>query len=135
MRPISPGWHDPAGMNVSAVAFIHVQPDGDKARDFWRSYQANNRTFVQMLVETKGAPKPLLDYFSNLSPDMVVERESDICGSPTEVAEKILWANEQVEGMDSLICYFDLGCLPRKPLFGNMEIFSKESDTGLFKQD
>jgi alkanesulfonate monooxygenase SsuD/methylene tetrahydromethanopterin reductase-like flavin-dependent oxidoreductase (luciferase family) len=118
--------HDPSGMNVSEVAFIHVQQNGDKARKYWQSYQANNRVFVKMLVQTKGAPKPLMDFFSNLTPDMAVTRESDICGSPAEVAERIIWADGQVGHMDSLICYFDLGCLPREALMDTMQLFAEE---------
>lgn len=119
--------HDPAGMSVTAVAYVHTQADDARARDFWAPYLRRYREFVGGLamrkVPTQGvravaAAHPELD---PLGP-----READFVGEPARVADQILKANADAGGFDRLLCYFDVGGLSRADTQAAMTLFADQ---------
>ncbi len=117
--------HDPAGMNVSAIAYVYVQRDGRRAREFWHPYRDNYRAFTRALTQAKGLTRGLRELYASLPTEVMAEREGDFCGDPAEVLDKILWAHEQMGGFDTLICYFDLGGIARADTFASIDLFAE----------
>lgn len=117
--------HDPAGMNVSAIAYVYAQRDGQRAREFWHPYRDNYRAFTRALTRAKGLTRGLRELYASLPADVMAVREGDFCGDPAELQDKILWAYEQMDGFDTLICYFDLGGLARADTFASIDLFAE----------
>jgi alkanesulfonate monooxygenase SsuD/methylene tetrahydromethanopterin reductase-like flavin-dependent oxidoreductase (luciferase family) len=117
--------HEPAGMSVAAIAYVHVRPDGDRAREFWFPYRDNYRKFTRALTASKGVTRGLRELYKRLPPEVMAVREGDFCGSPAEVTDKIFWAYEQMGGFDRLICFFDLGGISRADTVAAMDLFAE----------
>ncbi|HUY20152.1 MAG TPA: LLM class flavin-dependent oxidoreductase [Candidatus Binataceae bacterium] len=116
--------HAPAGMKVSAIAYVYVQPDGRRAREFWFPYRDNYRAFARVLTRVHGLTRGLGELYATV-PDLMAEREGDFCGSPAEVRDRILAGYEQMGGFDTLICYFDLGGISRAATFATIDLFAE----------
>jgi alkanesulfonate monooxygenase SsuD/methylene tetrahydromethanopterin reductase-like flavin-dependent oxidoreductase (luciferase family) len=116
--------HDPAGMQVSAIAYVYVQADGQRAREFWYPYRDNYRAFARALTRVHGLTRGLAELYATV-PDLMAERQGDFCGSPAEVRDKILSGYELMGGFDTLICYFDLGGISRADTFASIDLFAE----------
>ncbi len=120
--------HDPAGMCVSAVAYLHVRPDAQDAWSVWRPYVQNYMRFVGRIARQQGLSASL-QAASHEGPKWLDERgrrEADICGTPAEVAEQLARADREVGGVDRMLCYFDLGGLPAPATLESVDAFTEE---------
>jgi alkanesulfonate monooxygenase SsuD/methylene tetrahydromethanopterin reductase-like flavin-dependent oxidoreductase (luciferase family) len=117
--------HDPAGMSVSAIAYVHVQRDGARAREFWHPYRDNYRAFTRGLTRARGITRGLRELYATIPTDRMAQREGDFCGDPSEVLDKISWAYDQMGGFDTLICYFDLGGISRADTDAAVRLFAE----------
>lgn len=125
--------HDPAGMSVAAVCRVHVQHDGDAARSYWRPYLQNYMNFTRRLQQERGVAAGLIPLMESLrkaparqNSDFCSDDFATMCGSPAEVADAIVTGHGRMGGFDKLMCYFDLGGLPREATFDAVELFAKE---------
>ncbi|MFW6092656.1 MAG: LLM class flavin-dependent oxidoreductase [Pseudomonadota bacterium] len=123
--------HDPAGESVAAIARLHVQPDGDTARRFWKPYMDSYLAFSRTLLSTRGAtagirevqrqaaaqPAPAADDYSGFPA---------LCGSPRELVDWIRDGHRVMGGFDRFIGYFDLGGLPRNAVMDAVTLFAEE---------
>jgi len=116
--------HDPAGMKVSAIAYIYVGRDGRRAREFWYPYRDNYRAFARALTRVRGLTRGLSELYATI-PDLMGEREGDFCGDPAEVRDRILQGYEDMGGFDKFICYFDLGGISRADTFASIDLFAE----------
>jgi alkanesulfonate monooxygenase SsuD/methylene tetrahydromethanopterin reductase-like flavin-dependent oxidoreductase (luciferase family) len=117
--------HDPAGMCVTAVAYVHVQEDDARAREFWAPYLRKYREFVGGLTVAKRPTQGIRAVAaSNPGMDPLAERECDFVGDPARVREQILAAHEAAGGFDNLLCYFDVGGLSHAETAQAMELFA-----------
>jgi len=117
--------NDPAEMSVAAIVYVHIRPDGDKAREFWFPYRNNYRAFTRALTSSKGLTKGLRELYKTLPTEMMAAREGDFCGSPGEIIERIFWAYEQMGGFDKLVAYFDLGGMARAEATAAMDLYAE----------
>lgn len=118
--------HDPAGMGVTAVAYVHVQRDGARARDVWPPYLRAYRAFVAGLTQSKGATAGVRKVAAaNPAIDPLAPREADFVGDPARVKDQILAAHEASGGFDNLLCYFDVGGLSYGETRAAMELFAE----------
>lgn len=119
--------HDPAGMCVTAVAYIHVQSDARRARAFWAPYLREYRRFVGRLAAEK-APTPGVIAVGRANPGMdpLGPRECDFGGDPASVIDQIRAAHEAAGGFDRLLCYFDVGGLSRADTLASMRLFAEQ---------
>lgn len=118
--------HPPDGCEVAALAYVFLDADGDRARETWAPYRDNYRAFTRALTSKRGLAKGIKQYYEKLGADKLAAREGDFAGSPSEIAEKILWGYDQMGGFDRLIIMSDMGGLGRGPLFETLEMFSAE---------
>lgn len=117
--------HDPAGMCVTAVAYVHVQEDDARARDYWPLYLRKYREFVGGLTVAKGATQGVKAVAAaNPGMDPLGAREADFVGGPARVKDQILAAHEAAGGFDNLLCYFDVGGLSHAETAAAMELFA-----------
>ena len=117
--------HDPAGMGVTAVAYVHVQADGARARDYWAPFLRRYRAFVGGLTVSKGATQGIRAVAAaHPGMDPLAPREADIVGDPAEVADQIRAAHAAAGGFDNLLCYFDVGGLSHAETAAAMSLFS-----------
>jgi alkanesulfonate monooxygenase SsuD/methylene tetrahydromethanopterin reductase-like flavin-dependent oxidoreductase (luciferase family) len=117
--------HDPGGMCVTAVAYVHVQADDARAREYWAPYLRKYREFVGQLaarmVPTKGVRAVAA---ANPGLDPLASREADFVGDPARIIDQISKANEDAGGFDRLLCYFDVGGLSRADTLASMNLFA-----------
>ncbi len=95
--------HPAEGCCVSAVAYVHVRRDDADAWAFWQPYQRNYLRFVMGLARDQGLSASL-QAVQDEAPSFLDERgrrEADVCGSPTEVAERLLWADTGSEARET----------------------------------
>ena len=118
--------HDPAGMSVSAVAYVHVQSSGDAARDTWYPYRDNYRAFTKALTENKGLTAGVLEVSKRIARERFIAREADLCGDPAEVTAQILQAHHDLGGIDRLICYVDCGGMDGRAVLDSVELFADQ---------
>lgn len=123
--------HDPAGMSVAAIARLHVQPDGERARAFWKPYFDCYLEFSRTLVTTRGATAGVRRAIeiASAQPPAPADRYDGfpaLCGSPEELTDWILRGYDQMGGFDRFIGYFDLGGLPRQATFDAVTLFAEE---------
>ncbi len=123
--------HDPAGMSVAAIARLHVQPDGEEARTFWRPYFESYLKFSQDLVATRVATAGVRQAIAIAkaqrgSSELRYDSFPALCGSPAEVTGWILEGYRAMGGFDRFIGYFDLGGLPRAATFDTIALFAAE---------
>ncbi|MGE0735502.1 MAG: LLM class flavin-dependent oxidoreductase [Alphaproteobacteria bacterium] len=117
--------HDPAGMSVSALAYVHVQRDGNAARSFWHPYRDNYRAFTKALTDAKGLTAGVKAFNEKLGAARFAVRESDFCGSPAEVTGQILKAYEDFGGFDCLIVFPDAGGIAGPDVLASNELFAQ----------
>lgn len=118
--------HDPAGMGVTAVAYVNVQRDGARAHEVWPPYLRAYRAFVGGLTMSKGATQGVRKAAAaNPALDPLAPREADFVGDPASVKDQIRAANEAAGGFDNLLCYFDVGGLSRSDTQASMELFAE----------
>lgn len=118
--------HPPAGCEVAALAYVFVDADGQTARDTWAPYRDNYRAFTKSLTSKRGLAKGIKQYYEKMGAEKLASREGDFAGSPSEVAERILWGHEQMGGFDRLMIMSDMGGLGRSRLFDTLEMFGAE---------
>jgi alkanesulfonate monooxygenase SsuD/methylene tetrahydromethanopterin reductase-like flavin-dependent oxidoreductase (luciferase family) len=117
--------HDPAGMGVTAVAYVHVHNDGAYARSHWPPYLRAYRQFVGGLTMSKGATQGIRAVAAaNPGVDPLGEREADFVGDPARVKDQILAAHDAAGGFDNLLCYFDVGGLSHAETDAAMTLFA-----------
>ena len=117
--------HDPDGMCVSAVAYVHVRRDGRDAWERWQPYVANYIHFVARLAKSQGLSPTLQTVFREgpRALDARGRREADICGNASEVSEQLARASAELGGVDRILCYFDLGGLPGGAVLESVDAF------------
>jgi alkanesulfonate monooxygenase SsuD/methylene tetrahydromethanopterin reductase-like flavin-dependent oxidoreductase (luciferase family) len=118
--------HDPAGMIVAALAYVHVQPSGDAARSYWHPYRDNYRAFTAVLKESKVLTRGIQALYEQIGPAGFANREPDFCGSPSEVTAQVLKADADLGGIDRLLCLTDCGGIPAQAVLDSVERFSTE---------
>ncbi|MFT4563684.1 MAG: alkanesulfonate monooxygenase SsuD [Gammaproteobacteria bacterium] len=116
--------HDPAGMSVAAVAYVHVQSSGQAARDTWFPYRDNYRAFTKLLTESKGLTFGVRELSKRIAKERFIAREADLCGDSNEVTAQILKANTDLGGVDRLICYVDCGGMAGPMVLDSVELFA-----------
>ncbi len=116
--------HDPHGMSVAALAYVHVQADGEAARRFWHPYRDNYRAFTALLKESKVLTKGIQALYDQIGAAGLANREPDFCGSPGEVIAKVLKANEDLGGIDRLLCFVDCGGIAGSDVMASIELFA-----------
>jgi alkanesulfonate monooxygenase SsuD/methylene tetrahydromethanopterin reductase-like flavin-dependent oxidoreductase (luciferase family) len=112
-----------AGPRVGACSHVHVAPTSQGAREGWRPYYLNYWSFVMGLLEWGGAAVGRaaangVDYDAML-------RGPAICGSPAEVADRILGMRDLL-GLDVHLSMFDLGGLPEAALLRTLDLFGRD---------
>lgn len=118
--------HDPSGMQVTAVAYVHVGVDDARARDHWAPYLRRYRAFVGGLTVTKGATQGIRAVAAaNPGVDPLAPREADFVGDPARVKDQILAAHAACGGFDNLLCYFDVGGLSQAETTSAMTLFAE----------
>ncbi len=102
----------PAG-RIGFTAHIHVRKDGAQARDFWEPYHLAYLDWVwAMIHEGSGGG------FPKMPPATAARAFADphvspaLCGSPNEVADRLLAWNEALGGIDVMLLKFDGGAMP-----------------------
>jgi alkanesulfonate monooxygenase SsuD/methylene tetrahydromethanopterin reductase-like flavin-dependent oxidoreductase (luciferase family) len=119
--------HDPAAMRVSAIAYVHLRSDGVDAVEFWNPYQINYRAFTKRMVEALGMPvgfKKLVETVGRTDPN--IKRHCDLVGDENSVIDGLLAANEDLGGVDTMLCYFDCGGLAKKDTWMAMDVFGEK---------
>jgi len=111
--------HDRSAMRVGACNHVHVGVTSQLARSEWQPYYANYFHFVDRLW----ARRDLIDRRVQMIFDYTALLDGPaICGSPAEVADRIL-AMQEVLGLDLHLSMLDLGGLPERDLFAALELF------------
>jgi alkanesulfonate monooxygenase SsuD/methylene tetrahydromethanopterin reductase-like flavin-dependent oxidoreductase (luciferase family) len=118
--------HDPAQMSVAVVGYTHVGEDSEDAWRRWLPYRGHYQKFVKALSEEKQGAKSLMDCLASYTSDSYEKNDVDVCGSPSEVADRILALSESVGGADRYMAYFDLGGFPRQDVFDAVDLFAAE---------
>jgi len=120
--------HDPKDMSVAILAYVHVQKDYNRAREYWRPYIDNYRSFTKALTEAKGMSRSIKAAHAKFATAQTTDyfREADFVGDPRAVIDKISNANAAVGGADRLLCYFDVGGLSQEDTLASMTIFAEQ---------
>jgi alkanesulfonate monooxygenase SsuD/methylene tetrahydromethanopterin reductase-like flavin-dependent oxidoreductase (luciferase family) len=116
--------HTHAKPRVGACSHVHVAEDSETARRRWQPYHMNYLDWVTGLMVWGGIN---IDGStgSTRSPSLDFERlilGPSVCGSPAEVADRILGMREAL-GLDLHIAMFDHGGMPEKLVFETLELF------------
>ncbi|TXS94158.1 LLM class flavin-dependent oxidoreductase [Parahaliea maris] len=119
--------HPESEMEVAAIAYCYVDNDSADPHAAWAPYMGQYRSFMKEIVRGKGVTAGIqalasLATAQDLSGDW---REFDLCGSPQQIAERIVQANRDVGGIDHLYCYFDAGGMPQSMVERSIEQFSR----------
>ncbi len=115
--------HAPSALRVGAVSHVYTAPTSQGARELWRPYYMGYLGFVGRLVAWAGPSVGRASAF-NVDYDSML-RGPAICGSPAEVADRIL-AMRELLGLDVHLSMFDLGGLPPDALRRELELFGAE---------
>lgn len=119
--------HDVSCMTTSAVAYVHVARDGDKAREYWTAFGDNYAAMVQREMQRHEMNPNVARHVAGLkSVQHVVDLPGSFVGSPEEVARSIVSANDELGGFDYLSCMFDLGGLPADDTLASIALFANE---------
>lgn len=116
--------HDPDGSRIGNVFHAHVAPTSQEAKRRWEPYYRNYLAFVddlwdgEALFDGKVRPQQAFDYGRLLA-------TSAICGSPAEVAERLIEARELL-GLDLVALSMDLGGLSRDLLMEAVDLVGAE---------
>ncbi len=116
--------HTHAVPRVGACSHVHVAEESATARRRWQPYHMNYLGWVAGLMAWGGinvdavggsARPPSLDF------ERLIAGPS-VCGSPTEVADRILGMRDAL-GLDLHIAMFDHGGMPEKLVFETLDLF------------
>jgi alkanesulfonate monooxygenase SsuD/methylene tetrahydromethanopterin reductase-like flavin-dependent oxidoreductase (luciferase family) len=116
--------HTHAVPRVGACSHVHVAEDSEVARKRWQPFHMNYLNWVTGLMvwggmnveaATGNARPPSLDF------ERLIGGPS-VCGSPAEVADRILGMREKL-GLDLHIAMFDHGGMPEKLVLETLELF------------
>ena len=116
--------HPHAVPRIGACSHVHVAEDSETARRRWKPYHMNYLGWVMGLMAWGGvnadAPGAL-----GRTPSFDFERliaGPSVCGSPAEVADRILGMREALD-LDLHIAMFDHGGMPEKLVLETLELF------------
>lgn len=107
---------------VGACNHVHVGADGEAAREHWRPYYANYLRFVDRVWQRRELVHPRARV--ELDDERLLGGVA-VCGSPSEVAERLL-ATRALLGLDVHLLMFDLGGLPEPALREALERFGAD---------
>jgi alkanesulfonate monooxygenase SsuD/methylene tetrahydromethanopterin reductase-like flavin-dependent oxidoreductase (luciferase family) len=121
--------HATARMRVGACSHVHVARDGAEARRRWEPYHMSYiRWVVGVLMPWGGITvrpaEPGAVAIASPDYDTLLKGPS-VCGSPAEVADRILRMREQLD-LDLHIAMFDHGGIPDELLHESLELFARE---------
>ncbi len=117
--------HDPAGMRVGACSHLWVAPTSQGARAQWEPrYRAYIEWVNELQAWSAGKPKGTIGGLGGFDFDRLTS-ETAICGSPSEVVERIASIAERL-GLDTEIVMLDMGGVPDGELFAALELFGAE---------
>jgi alkanesulfonate monooxygenase SsuD/methylene tetrahydromethanopterin reductase-like flavin-dependent oxidoreductase (luciferase family) len=117
--------HAHAKPRVGACSHVHVADDSEAARRRWQPYHMNYLNWVTGLmvwgginIETPAGDlrPPSLDFERLI-------RGPSVCGSPAEVADRILRMRDAL-GLDLHIAMFDHGGMPEKLVHETLDLFA-----------
>jgi alkanesulfonate monooxygenase SsuD/methylene tetrahydromethanopterin reductase-like flavin-dependent oxidoreductase (luciferase family) len=114
--------HRDASARVGCCHHVHVRPDAQEARDFWRPYYLNYLGFVDRIWKRRELLHA--DARIDLDYDRLVRRVA-ICGSPAEVVDRIGAAREQL-GLDVHLAMLDLGGLPPDEVARTIDVYATD---------
>jgi alkanesulfonate monooxygenase SsuD/methylene tetrahydromethanopterin reductase-like flavin-dependent oxidoreductase (luciferase family) len=118
--------HDPAGMSVAAVAYVHVQPSAQAARDTWFPYRDNYRAFTKTLTESKGLTAGVRELSKRIAKERFIAREGDFCGDPAEITARVVQAGADLGGIERLLCYVDCGGMAAAQVLQSVALFAEQ---------
>ncbi len=100
----------------------HVRQDGAAARAFWEPYHIGYLDWVWGEIGkhtgmTMPPANPAAAYGDPIN-------SPALCGSPHEIAERILRWNETLGGIDRLLLKFDGGGMPEREVMGCLDLFA-----------
>lgn len=107
---------------VGACNHVHVGADAATARERWRPYYANYLGFVDRIWQRRELVHPLARV--ELRYEKLLGGVA-LCGTPAEVAERLL-ANRETLGLDVQLLMFDLGGLPEPVVREALERFAAD---------
>jgi len=115
--------HDPAGARVGGCNHVHVAATSQQARESWRPYYRNYLRFVDRVWTRRELihAKARVDR----SYERLLLAGVAVCGSPTEVVDRIAAARETL-GLDLHLSMFDLGGLPPPEVAKTLELFATQ---------
>jgi alkanesulfonate monooxygenase SsuD/methylene tetrahydromethanopterin reductase-like flavin-dependent oxidoreductase (luciferase family) len=117
-----PGPQGETARRIGFTAHIHVRPDGAEARAFWEPYHIGYLDWVWGEIGKHTGMKMPLASPATAYGDAV--SSPALCGSPHEIAERILRWNETLGGIDRLLLKFDGGGMPEREVMGCLDLFA-----------
>lgn len=117
--------HDPAGMSVSVSGYCYLDDNGRRAREHWAPHFQAYMEFTNALRLAKGFQRSILQRVGELGA-AAFSPDPQMCGSPTEVVDKIHQAYEDMSGFDELKLVFDHGAVPRYEVARSMKLFAEK---------
>ncbi|MFS3129912.1 LLM class flavin-dependent oxidoreductase [Nocardioides sp. Bht2] len=99
---------------VGACSHVHIAPTSQEARDSWRPYLTGYAEWANRMRKSDVR----VDF------DRIVAGPA-VCGSPAEVAERLLSLKEALQP-DIHLSVFDIGGLPAPRVSANLELFASE---------
>ena len=117
--------HDPSWMLVGGCNHCHVAATSQGARAEWEPYYRNYYEFGQQQLSQS---KSMFEGARTVAPfDYAAAlRGAGVCGSPSEVADRLATIQELL-GLDVHLLMFDLGGLPERKLFDTLQLFAEEA--------
>ena len=112
--------HDPAALRVGGCNHLFVASTSQEAIERWEVYYRQYFDFAQRVIRNEG--EALLDASRAQFDYDAVRRGPGICGSPAQVAERILETQDML-GLDVHLLMIDLGGMPRDVVRETMELF------------
>jgi alkanesulfonate monooxygenase SsuD/methylene tetrahydromethanopterin reductase-like flavin-dependent oxidoreductase (luciferase family) len=117
--------HSPDKMTTSAVAYVYVEKDGDRARRRWTPYGDNYARMIQREMMRHEMNPNIASHVGLIkAAKHLVDLSGSFVGSPKEVAERIVAAHRELDGFDYLSCVFDVGGLPAEETLASMNLFA-----------
>jgi len=119
--------HNEDAMEVAAICYCYLDEEDASPRKTWAPFMSNYRNFMKNLVRGNGLTEGI-KALQTLATSNDIEggfREFDLCGSSSEIADRILQANQDVGGIDHLYCYFDAGGMPQPMLERSIRQFGE----------
>lgn len=117
--------HPSAEPRVGAVNHVHVASTSEQAREHWRPHYESYWEFVLGLIRDHGAASLRLPRGQRFEPDYdLMLKGPAICGSPAEVADRLL-AMRELLGLDVHLAMLDLGGLPPDELYRTIDLYGE----------